>query len=132
MNFFKNTDIGLLLIRVALGAFMIIGHGWGKFLRFFGEEPIKFREVFGMPAELSLGLATFAELLCSLLIVVGFMTRWAAIPLAFTMMVAFSVHLEDGFGRQEKALMYLFVFLGILFTGAGKYSLDAIWRKDKF
>ena len=132
MNNWKNTDLGLLILRITFGGFMIFGHGWGKFMRFFGEEPIKFRNVFGMGPEWSLGMATFAELLCAFLIMIGLFTRYSVIPLIITMAVAFSVHLADPFSRQEKALLYLFAFIALLFTGPGKYALDEVWRKGKF
>ena len=49
----------------------------------------------------------------------------AAIPAAITMFVAaFVVHFDDPIGTKEKALLYLFAFLVILLSGAGKFSLD--------
>jgi putative oxidoreductase len=70
-------------------------------------------------------LAIFAEVVCAFLIMIGLSTRAALIPLIFTMATAFfAVHLEDPFGQQKKAI--LFAFIALLFSGPGRYSLDAM------
>lgn len=121
----KFIDLGLLMLRLSFGGMMIYGHGWRKFLRLIGDEPIKFRDVFGMGAELSLGLAVFSEVLCALLVMVGLFTRWSLLPLIFTMFVAaFVAHGGDGFSEQEKALLYMAAFIGLFLSGPGKYSID--------
>ncbi len=131
MNNLKNIDLGLLLLRLSLGFFMIYGHGWRKMIKLSTERPIEFGNPLGLGPELSLGLAVLAEVLCSVLIMLGLFTRWALIPLIVTMLVAYlKVHFDDPFGRQEKALLYLFPYLALFFAGPGKYSLDAIWRKE--
>ena len=102
-------------------------------IKLFTERPIEFRDPWGMGEEVSLVLAVLAEVLCAFLVVMGLYTRWALIPLIITMFTAyFMVHFSDPFSRQEKALLYLFAYLGLFFAGPGKYSLDAIWRKDAF
>lgn len=126
----KRSDIALLLLRITFGAAMIYGHGYGKLMRFFGEDPIKFADPFGIGIIPSLSLATFAEFFCAILIIFGAFTRWATVPLIITMAVAlFYVHIADPFGRQEKALLYLVAYVSILLTGPGAYSIDAKWLK---
>jgi putative oxidoreductase len=121
----KFIDLALLVLRLSFGGMMLYGHGWGKFLRLIGDEPIKFRDVFGMGAELSLTLAVFSEVVCALLVMVGLFTRWSLLPLIFTMFVAaFIAHGGDGFSEQEKALMYMVAFIGLFLSGPGKYSVD--------
>lgn len=64
--------------------------------------------------------------------IAGLFTRWTVIPLIITMLTAyFFVHFDDPFGKQEKALLFLFCYLTLFFTGPGKYSLDASWRKAR-
>ena len=122
----RNFDWATLLLRLGLGAFMIYGHGWGKFMRFFGEEAISFRDPFGLGPEITLGLVVFAEVVCALLLILGLFTRWATIPLIIAMsFAAFIAHAGDPFSQQEKALMYLIGFIAILLLGAGRFSLDA-------
>ena len=117
-------DIGKLILRLGMGGFMLT-HGWPKMMKLFAGGPIEFGDPIGLGPTFSLILTVFAEVICSVLLIVGFKTKWAAIPLAFTMFVAaFVVHLEDPFGRKEKALLFLVGYVVIALLGAGKYSLD--------
>jgi len=121
----KSIDIALLALRVTFGGLMLINHGWGKLLRLF-DDPTKFGDPIGLGAPVSLGLTTFAEFLCSALIVIGLFTRLAVVPLVVTMLVAiFVVHIDDPFSKIEKALMYLVAFGAIGLAGPGWYSVDA-------
>jgi len=108
---------------------MIYGHGWGKLLRLFSGEEIRFMDFLGMGPTVSLALAVFAEFFCALLVVFGAYTRLAALPLIFTMAVAaFVRHADDPFSSKEKALMYMFAYIAIAIAGAGWYSVDARLR----
>jgi putative oxidoreductase len=86
---------------------------------------IKFGDPIGLGPGISLGLAVLAEFACAILVGIGLFTRWATIPLIITMSVAaFVVHAQDPFGYQEKALLYLLIYISILIFGPGKYSID--------
>ena len=64
------------------------------------------------------------------LMVVGWKTRWAALPAAFTMGVAaFVVHGGDPIGDKELALLYLVCFAAVAALGGGRWSLDAALDK---
>jgi len=120
----NNINFILLLLRITVGVLMLT-HGVGKFIHLFGSEPIKFPDPIGLGATTSLALATFAEVLCSILLIIGLITRLATIPLIITMLVAaIIVHADDGFGRQELPLFYAATYLAIAIAGAGKFSLD--------
>lgn len=120
----KNIDWVLFILRVSIGMFMLT-HGWGKFLKLIGDDPIQFADPIGMGQTASLFLAVFSEMFCSILLIFGLATRLAALPLLITMLVAaFIVHANDGFGKQELALLYGLVYLVIALAGAGKLSLD--------
>ncbi|MCO6492692.1 MAG: DoxX family protein [Phaeodactylibacter sp.] len=121
----RQNDIALLLLRLAFGGAMIYGHGWGKLMRLLSDEPVKFYDFMGLGPEISMGLATFAEVGCALLLIAGLFTRWATVPLIITMMVAISANLGEGFGQIEKALLFLAAFVALSFTGPGWYSVDA-------
>ncbi|PWH81269.1 DoxX family protein [Brumimicrobium oceani] len=128
-NHAQNINIGLLVMRVVIGAFMLT-HGWGKMLNLFSGEPIQFPDPMGIGATASLAMAVFSEVLCSILLIVGLGTRLAAIPLLLTMLVAgFIFHINDGFAKQELALLYGMVYLVITVMGAGKYSIDQLISK---
>lgn len=121
----RYQDHGLLIIRLVFGFCMIYGHGFGKLQRLFGADEIKFADPFGFGPVFSLALAVFAEVFCSVLLMLGLYTRAALIPLFITMVTAFfNSHLTDEFGRQEKAIIYGFVYLALFLTGPGRKSLD--------
>lgn len=119
-----TTDIGLLIARLGIAALMLT-HGIPKMMMLFSGEPVQFPPVMGMSPELSLGLAVFAEVVCSVLLIAGFATRLAVIPLIITMLVAaIVIHGADPFGKQEPSLQYLLVYIVLLFAGSGRYSID--------
>lgn len=129
-NHQRSQDLVLLLLRLAFGASMIIGHGWPKFLRLTGGEEIRFMDFMGLGPEISLGLAVFAELICAALLILGLFTRLAAAPLVFTMLVAiFKAHWGDPFSDIEGALLYLVPFICLMIAGGGQYALDSRMQK---
>jgi putative oxidoreductase len=118
-----KTNIALALLRIVPSAFMLT-HGIPKFQKMIGGN-FEFGDPIGIGAAPTLFLAVLAEFVCPIFIIVGFKTRWAAILPAITMFVAAGVvHLSDPFGKKEKALMYLVMFVVIILLGPGKYSLD--------
>lgn len=124
-----NTDFAILFVRVTI-ALMMLTHGLPKMLQLFSSDSIAFPSVLGMSPSLSLGLAVFSEVLCSVLILVGLGTRVAAIPVIATMAVAaFYVHAADPFSIKEMAILYLSGFTFLLITGGGKYSVDFFLAK---
>jgi putative oxidoreductase len=126
----NNVSVALLILRVVIG-FLMLTHGWGKMQTLFGSEPIQFPDPIGVGATASLTLAVFSEVLCSILLILGLATRFAAIPLLITMLVAaFIVHINDGFGKQEFALLYAVIYLTIAIIGSGKYALDYMISKN--
>jgi putative oxidoreductase len=125
------NDFALLVIRLGAGG-MMLTHGIPKIGRLFGEGPVKFADPFGLGPEISLGMAIFAEVICAILVMVGFKTRLATIPLILTMLTAaFYAHWNDPFGKKELPLLYVCVFLGILAFGAGKFAVDGFLKKKK-
>jgi putative oxidoreductase len=124
-------DLALLIIRLGAGG-MMLTHGIPKIGRLLGEGPVKFADPFGLGPEISLGMAIFAEVICTVLVMIGFKTRLATIPLILTMLTAaFYAHWNDPFGKKELPLLYICVFLGILAFGAGKYAIDNVLKKKK-
>lgn len=120
----RYADIGVLILRVSIGLLMIT-HGWPKLNKFFADEPIKFGDPLGIGKELSLALAVFAELFCSIFLTLGLFTRLASVPLFITMAVAaFISHVDDPLSKKEHALMYMICYIYFMFAGGGKYSID--------
>lgn len=119
-----NIDLALLILRVGT-AFLMLTHGIPKLAMLFGSGEIAFADPIGLGMEISLTLVVFAEVICSILILLGLGTRVAAIPLIINMFVAFFiVHAQDPFQIKELALIYLLIFSVLLITGGGKYALD--------
>lgn len=120
----KWNDTSLLLIRLSFGGLLLINHGWGKIGRLMADE-VKFLDFMGLGPRISLGLAVFAEVVCSALIVVGLFTRYATLPIIITMLtVIFMVHINDGLRELELPILFLTSMVVILMKGPGKYSID--------
>lgn len=122
----KNShliNIGLALLRIG-PSLMMLTHGFPKFQKLLAGN-FEFPNPIGIGAAPSLFLAVIGEFLAPILIIVGFKTKFAAIPAAITMLVAaLIVHGEDPFGKKELALLYAIAFIAIFLLGPGKYSLD--------
>ncbi len=70
-----------------------------------------------------------AEVLGSLLLVFGFMTRLAALVLVINLFVAFlMVHKTalTGQGNGELSFIYLAGYCGLLIAGGGLFSMDTV------
>ena len=130
-NTSNATGIALLVARIGIAALMLT-HGIPKMMMLFSGAPVQFPPVMGLSAELSLGLTVFAEVFCSLLLLVGFATRLATVPLIITMLVAvLLIHAADPLAEQEPALQYLLVYVVLLFAGSGKFSIDYLLQGKK-
>ena len=126
----KHIDLALLITRLTI-ALLMFTHGLPK-ISGFAESPVKFIDVLGIGTNVSLGLAVFAEVICSMLLMLGLGTRLAIIPLSITMLVAaFHVHIGDPFAKQEMSLHYLLVYVVLLIMGSGRYSLDSLLLKKE-
>jgi putative oxidoreductase len=117
-----------LIMRLVFAGLMIPG-GYQK-LTHFASMSKQFPAYFGLSSSLWLGLLIFAEFFCAILVLGGFMTRLACIPLIIAMAVAlFSAHHGDVFGDGGAATMYLAAYIAILLAGPGKISLDRMIGK---
>lgn len=125
----RYTDRGILFLRLFFGFMMLVLHGWAK-LSAFPSLSQHFPDPLGVGSTASLVMIICAEAGCSLLLILGFMTRLATLPLMFGMLMAtFAIHGADPFAARELPLLYLAVYIVLLWTGAGRYSLDEIIRR---
>jgi len=116
-------DSALSLLRIVFSLLMMT-HGWSKLERIL-EGNLSFGDPLGLGSTLSLYLATFAELVAPIFIIVGFKTRIMALITSFAMAVAaFIAHGADPLEKKEMALLYLVGFLSVALMGAGRYSID--------
>jgi putative oxidoreductase len=123
----RRLAIGLFVLRLGAGGFMLFAHGLPKLLN-FSQRAARFADPLHIGSPASLTLATAGEFLCSLLVMLGLFTRPAAAGALVTMLVAGLLqHAGDPFGKKELALLYAVAFATLLLTGPGSLSLDA-WR----
>lgn len=134
-----HLSFGLLLIRVVVGVLMAF-YGYEKLIHFdemaasdFWAKNVSF---LGMTGKTPLALTIFAEFFCSLFLIIGLLTRLALIPLLICMgyIVAIIGHFSvvesgDHGSNLNSAFVYFIIYVGLFFTGAGKYSFDAMLTK---
>jgi putative oxidoreductase len=124
-----SVNFSLFLLRVVFGGLIFFQHGYEKLIK-FSTARNGFPDPFKIGASLSFSLVAFAEGICSILIVLGLLTRLAAIPLVISMgVVVFIIKEHASIGEKELPVMYLCAFLVILFTGPGKASVDKLIGK---
>ena len=125
----KYRNTGLLILRVGLGAMMMVHGlpkimggptGWeglGGSMKVVGIDFLP--TVWGFLAAISEGLGGF-------LLVLGLFFRPVNMMLVFTMIVAALVHFGKGEGIMgaSHAIELGIVFLALIFIGPGKYSVD--------
>ena len=119
----STYHIGLFLLRFTFSA-MMLSHGIPKLLNLI-QGTLMNADPIGIGVLATTILVVIAEAICPMLIIIGYKTRLASIPVIITMGVAaFIVHGADPIGMKEKALLFLFGFLAIALLGAGKHSVD--------
>ncbi|HZW36366.1 MAG: DoxX family protein [Deltaproteobacteria bacterium] len=143
-----STSIGLLILRLGIGGYLVT-HGWGKLQMVLAGEFAKFGDPIGLGSGMSLVLVMTAEFLCALAVAFGAATRLAAAPVVISMGVAaFVAHAANpwtmekayvlfmsgaakSWASKEPALLYLIPFLALVFTGAGRFSIDGMIRRHR-
>ena len=133
----KWSDVAPLILRVALGA-VFVWHGYDKIFSIGLPGVTGFLGSLGLPfPSLMAYILAYGEFIGGLLLIAGLLTHWVA---KFDILVAvvafFTVHLSKGFsiagGGYEYIMLIFAAAVSLLITGAGRYSLDAMWlKKDK-
>jgi putative oxidoreductase len=117
---------GLLLLRAVFAGLMVGNHGFPK-LTSYAEKAASFADPLGVTPPVSMALAIVGEFFAPLFLILGLGTRIAAVPAAFTMLVAaLLAHADSILGKGEMALLYAAAFVVIGLCGGGRYSLDAV------
>lgn len=129
-----SRDLGLLIVRVGVGLSVAVFHGYGKITG--GVD--RWVSLGGSVENLNISfipafwgfMAGFAEFVGSCLVVLGILFRPMTFLLAFTMFVAVLNHLNRpegepgaGWSAASHALELLCVYLCLMFSGPGKFSL---------
>ena len=147
MNWLLNTDrdYGMLVLRLILGI-VFFPHGAQKVLGWFGGAGLSgtldhFTQQMGLPLAVA-ALVIAAEFLGSLGLIVGLLTRIAALGIASVMAGAiFLVHLPFGFfmnwfGNKagegfEFHLLAIGMALALMIRGGGAASLDLLLSRKR-
>lgn len=121
---------GITLLRVIVGVVFIMHGGQKLFVWGLSGVAGAFGQM-GLPAPTLMAvLATAAEFLGGILLVVGLLTRLAALPLAVTMLVAlFVAHLSGGFFAPDgfEYVLVLFVAsISLALLGPGALAVDNV------
>ncbi len=132
-----DGDWLLLIVRIVLGV-VLFAHGAQKLLGWFGGPGLgatlqTFRDQMRIPVALAC-LAIAAEFFGGLGLIVGLLTRIAALSIAITMAVALTYHSKYGFflnwfGNKpghgvEYHLVVIALAVVVLVKGAGAFSFD--------
>lgn len=126
------TDVPLLAIRLVLayGFYTPAKNKWED-ISAIGS----WFETLGLPApQFQAYLAAGTEALGVILLTLGLGTRFIALPLVVTMLVAIkTVHWENGFNASDNGyeipLYYIIMLLSLFAFGSGRASLDFLIKK---
>jgi len=129
----RQIDTALAVLRVVLGITFILHGGQKLFVFGFAGVSGAFAQM-GIPAPGLIGpFVAFVEFFGGIAILLGLLTRLAALGIAATMVVAIlTVHLKNGFFAPtgvEFPLSLLGSAIALIITGAGDFSLDAVIGK---
>lgn len=125
----RNTDLGILVLRLSIGILMLL-HGISKLIHGAGfiEQVVVGA---GLPSFIAYGVY-LGEVIAPIFIIGGYGTRIAAFIFAGNCIVAASlVHIgdllslnEQGGWAVELLGLYFFGALALIFTGGGKYAIS--------
>jgi putative oxidoreductase len=123
----KLQPLALLILRLVLGIIMI-GHGYSKV---FGglHHHVQMVSSLGLPGWLAYFSAA-AEFLGGILVVLGLLTRFAALAIAIDLVVAIvKVHWHNGLlgnGGYQFPLALAAIAFALIFFGAGPIALEGL------
>ncbi|HSY13203.1 MAG TPA: DoxX family protein [Verrucomicrobiae bacterium] len=128
----RMQPVGLLILRLALGAVML-AHGFPK--AFGGlQHHVEIVRSLHLPGWMAY-LSVAAEVIGGILLIVGFFTRFSAFAVFINMLVAiFGVHFKNGFlgqGNYQFPLTLAAIAFALIFSGAGPISIDGLRGKAR-
>lgn len=122
----QSYDLGLLVLRVWVGFSLFLRHGVEKVAN-FSAMASHFPDPVHIGPHWSLVMALFSDAVCSILLIIGFATRLAALYIVIILGTAFSLvhHFAlSGPHSGELPYVYMGVCLAIFLAGPGRFSMD--------
>ena len=119
----KGFSLLLLCLRILIGILLVL-HGFEKLYN-YTELCFVFPDPIGIGSEVSLILAIFAEMFCSIAFIFGALYRLTMIPMLVVMAIAFFHIHEASIIQGELAFIYLMVLVMMYIAGPGQYAIDA-------
>lgn len=129
---YSYTNLGRLFLRLFVGIMLI--QFAVRQIAYFDEIPASFGGVLGMSGSASMIVMICIEMICSIFIMFGFLTRLMTIPPFVAMIVAEYSLLHNATSEATYMLslqsggylpvMFLGIYFFILLVGPGKISVD--------
>ena len=124
-----SSNLGQLALRIIVFGTLFLNHGTEKLFTFNAMSQ-NFADPLHIGAIPSLAFATLSDGICTLLVLAGLATRWAALIMFINLFVAFGFHHFLFIGKSavhgEVIVLYLGASIALFFGGAGKFSVDAL------
>ncbi len=133
----SNAALSSFILRVPLGI-VFAAHGAQKLFGWFGGYGLEgtgqwMASIGFTPGYLMALLAGSAEFFGGIALLLGLLTRPAALATAFTMLMAITFHIGNGLfaanNGYEYALILFIASVTLLLQGAGRFSVDQLLSK---
>lgn len=117
-------NLAVAFLRIFSGV-MMIPYGWGKVERYETLKENFFGDPIGIGDETSLIICIFQQIFCSIMLVLGVQSRFAALMLFANMAVAVKFHFFDPFcAVKALPMLFLGMYAFLIISGGGRFSLD--------
>jgi len=123
-----SQDAGLLALRLLVATPLLLKHGVEKVFT-FSAMATHFPDPLHIGAVPSLIIASISDAVCTVLLILGLTTRWAAVFIFVNVGVAWAAVHHFAFagqqgGHGELIVLYLGAMVALFLMGPGKYSVD--------
>jgi putative oxidoreductase len=132
----ERTQIALTILRVWTGVELFMQHGWEKRPERWGWYMVHFiQNPIGIGTHASFFIAFTSDFICSILLILGLATRWAALFALGNILVAWALIAHFLFlnhdDHGELMLLYVGCLLVLVIAGPGKLSLDRFLARGR-
>jgi putative oxidoreductase len=133
----ERPQFGLAVLRICTGAVLFLRHGWEKQPAYWAQFLTRFPDPIGIGSHPSFFIAFVSDFVCSILLLIGLGTRWAALYSMANISVAWVfIHHFVFFGKApgsdhgELMVLYLGALLTLVIAGPGAACIDRVLVKN--